>query len=98
MVEGHKGRLICGACLSRAYAQVCVREAGIVAPSHAACALCLMSKSGDYWQSESLVLEEAGEVRVDPLSPGALACRWCIDRSAQMLAKDAESGWKLPTE
>jgi hypothetical protein len=30
-------------------------------------------------------------------APGACACRWCVDRSAQMLAKDSEANWKLPT-
>jgi hypothetical protein len=121
MVEGHRGSLICGRCLSRACEQVLVGNAGVVVPEHVACAMCLLNKSGDYWQSPLRVeatespAEPAGqdmgnsmghilghimghikgEIAIHP-EPGSCICRWCIERSAAMLEKDAESGWTRP--
>lgn len=96
MVEGHRGSLICGRCLSRAYSQVMVRNQGVVVPEHVACTMCLMNKSGDYWQSPARVEATPVGVDVHP-EPGACICRWCIEKSAGMLAKDAESGWVKPS-
>jgi hypothetical protein len=96
MIEGHRGSLICGVCLGRAYAQLVVRNAGITVPEHVACSLCLMNKQGDYYQSpvRATATEHGADIEQ---APGACACRWCVDRSAQMLAKDSEANWKLPT-
>ena len=98
MVEGHKGTLICGRCLSLAFDATVVRNAGVVVPEHVACTLCLLNKSGDYWQSPLRVVVEGGESGgVDVLPEGgACICRWCIERSAGMLEKDPTSGWKRP--
>jgi len=97
MVEGHRGSLICGRCLSMACRQVLVDNAGVVVPEHVACTMCLLNKRGDYWQSGTVVTAkpEDGAVDVEP-GPGACICRWCIERSAGMLEKDPESGWKRP--
>ena len=102
MVEGHRGSLICGKCLASACKQVLVLNAGVVVPEHIACSLCLLNKRGDYWQSPvraSVVAPLAGEAKggvdIEP-EPGAVICRWCIERSAGMLEKDPESGWKRP--
>ena len=95
MMEGHKGSLICGVCLTNAYKQVVLANAGITVPEHIACTLCLLNKAGDYWQSATRVDLQDGEVLVEP-EPGNVVCRWCIERSATMLNKDAESGWKKP--
>ncbi len=96
MIEGHRGSLICGVCLGRAYSQLVVRNAGITVPEHIACTLCLMNKQGDYYQSpvRATATEHGADIEQ---APGACACRWCVDRSAQMLAKDSEANWKLPT-
>jgi hypothetical protein len=74
----------------------------VVVPEHIACSLCLLNKRGDYWQSPvraSVVAPLAGEAKggvdIEP-EPGAVICRWCIERSAGMLEKDPESGWKRP--
>ncbi len=96
MIEGHRGSLICGVCLSKAYTQVVLHNSGITVPEHIACALCLMNKRGDYWQSPvSAAVTPDGEVVIEA-TPGACACRWCVERSAKMLAADAEAGWKMP--
>jgi hypothetical protein len=95
MIEGHKGSLICGHCLTAAYTQVVLRNAGLTVPEHVACTLCLLNKSGDYWQSGTRVEVREEEVQIE-LEPGNAVCRWCIERSAGMLSKDGESGWKKP--
>ena len=98
MVEGHRGSLICGECLSRAYAQVIVRNSGVVVPEHVACTMCLLNKRGDYWQSPvraELAAAAPRGVEIQ-LEPGACICRWCIEKSAGMMEQDAASGWKKP--
>jgi hypothetical protein len=95
MMEGHKGSLICGRCLAVAWRAVAVENAGVVVPEHIACALCLLNKSGDYWQSPLRVAVVGDAVDTSP-EPGACACRWCIEKSAGMLEKDPSSGWKRP--
>ena len=98
MVEGHRGSLICGSCLTLACRQVLVRNSGLVVPEHVACTLCLMNKTGDYWQSPVLAQTlPTGDVDVLP-QPGACVCRWCIEKSAGMLEKDADAGWQRPRE
>lgn len=101
MVEGHRGSLICGRCLALAYARVVVRNSGVVVPEHVACAMCLLNKSGDYWQSpvrtQLVTASDAGPGGVDiHPEPGACICRWCLEKSAGMMEKDAQSGWKRP--
>ncbi|MFO0830415.1 MAG: hypothetical protein U0637_01100 [Phycisphaerales bacterium] len=95
MVEGHKGSLVCGKCLSLAYASVVVRNAGVVVPEHIACVMCLLNKSGDYWQSPLRVTMVGGAADIHP-EPGACICRWCIEKSGAMLEKDPDSGWRRP--
>lgn len=99
MVEGHKGSLICGRCLSLAYDTVVVRNVGVVVPEHIACTMCLLNKSGDYWQSplRVLIVGEGPDAAVDvSTEPGGCICRWCIEKSAGMLEKDPASGWRRP--
>ncbi len=83
MVEGHKGSLICGPCLTLAYRLVMVENTGIRVPDPVTCATCLQHKEEPHWQSTAV---EAAPV----------ICQWCIKRSATMLEKDKESGWKKP--
>lgn len=82
MVEGHRGSLICGKCLSVAYREVVLAGGGVGPESGVVCALCLQTNPTRYWQS--------------PLDERIVGCMECLKRSAKMLAKDPESGWKLP--
>jgi hypothetical protein len=80
MVEGHKGSIICGVCLREAYRRVVVLGESSGEEGYS-CALCLLTKPEPAWRSAAT---------------GATVCRWCINRSATMLAKDPESGWAKP--
>lgn len=80
MVEGHKGSLICGACLREAFRRVVVLGENSADEGYA-CALCLLTKPEAAWRSPAT---------------GSTACRWCINRSATMLAKDPDSRWTKP--
>ena len=83
MVEGHRGSLICGECLRAAFTVLVLESGGEAAPADQVCALCLSSPETNVWRRE----------------PGASpACRRCVNQSARILAKDAESGWALPTK
>jgi hypothetical protein len=95
MVEGHKGCLICARCLEAAYRRVVIENAGVTVPEHVACALCLLNKSGDYWQSSARVSVADGTVMIEP-EPGACACRWCVERSAGLLEKEPDARWRRP--
>lgn len=83
MVEGHRGSLICGRCLSLAYREVVLANAGVGPASGVGCALCLQTNEVLHWQS--------------PLDESVVACRECITRSARMLDKDTDYAWSLPT-
>lgn len=91
MVEGHKGSLICGPCLTIAFTQTVLGkqgEQGVRGPVHPAsapgpwCTMCLERRAELYWAS--------------PLHPGARCCTRCIRQSAGTLEKDEESGWTRP--
>ncbi|MBL9000274.1 MAG: hypothetical protein JNK25_03985 [Phycisphaerae bacterium] len=81
MVEGHRGSLICGECLRAAFTGVVLKSAGEEAGGGVVCVLCLSAPEGKVWRRE-------------PTGPAA--CRRCVNQSARVLAKDADSGWKLP--
>ncbi|MCB9845477.1 MAG: hypothetical protein H6811_05790 [Phycisphaeraceae bacterium] len=82
MVEGHRGSLICAPCLRLAYASVMLRGEGIGPRAGIGCVLCLRTVDGPHW--------------VGPHDESVVACRECIERSARVLEKDAESGWTRP--
>lgn len=80
MVEGHRGSLICGKCLTLAYdsawnTQSCPRLT-------ATCTLCLEEKEDVYWQS--------------PAYGDAFACKRCIKQSVVMLERDPDTRWERP--
>lgn len=80
MVEGHRGSLICGPCLSVAFVEAAgggVRSA----PPGAACTLCLEPREGPMWTSPTRE---------------AFACLRCVKQSAGVLAKDPDAGWRRP--
>lgn len=92
MVEGHKGSLFCGTCLSAAYREVLIQKGGqmgVRGPVHPIeapgpwCVMCLERREERYWTS--------------PLYEEARSCTRCIRQSATMLSRDPESGWQKPT-
>jgi len=83
MVEGHRGSLICGRCLTEAYKRVMVLGIGVNVPEAVTCTTCLQHKDEPHWQS-------------DLVDAAPVICQWCIKRSATMLSKDPDSGWTKP--
>lgn len=83
MVEGHRGSLICGRCLTVAYAAVHVLGAGEPAPEGETCLLCLSQKLGPHWRSEVV-------------DARPLVCADCLNQAARQLEKDRDSDWKRP--
>lgn len=85
MVEGHRGSLICGNCLSIAYMELVHLDTGITPPREQACALCLENgRDGLHW--------------VSPVDDSVIVCRRCIKQSAGVLHKDPDSPWKKPPD
>lgn len=84
MVEGHRGSLVCGPCLSVAYAAV-VHHAHNDRPEPGeTCVLCLAEKQDPHWRSP-----------VTPAHP--LLCAPCIEQAARKLEKDRDCEWSRPT-
>lgn len=81
MVEGHKGSLICGNCLTVAYTEV-VLHAMNAAPAGSVCTMCLEERSDDCW--------------VSPVHEEAVVCARCIKQAAGRLHKDEDWDWKKP--
>ncbi len=83
MVEGHHGSVICGSCLSVAFASVIVADANEAIPGYR-CTLCLEERQQSAWRS--------------PAYPEAFVCERCIRLAARQLARDDESGWSAPSQ
>ena len=82
MVEGHRGSLICAKCLTLAWTEVITNSTGVHLPPEITCTLCLEPRTDLCWHS--------------PARAEAYACRRCVNQSGRILAKDKESGWKIP--
>ena len=83
MVEGHRGAIICGRCLTVAYAEVVLHGVGDARGPDEPCCLCLEpGRDEPHWRS--------------PAREVALACRRCLKQAAGVLVKDQESGWTRP--
>ncbi len=83
MVEGHRGSIICGRCLSVAYAELVHLMSGRPAQPGDTCVLCLEEQRADpHWES--------------PGYPGVLACKRCVKQSAGVLHKDRDIAWSKP--
>lgn len=82
MVEGHQGSLICGHCLTAAYASVVRLDQAAALPPGAKCTLCLEERPDKHWTS--------------PLHPECAVCARCIRQAAGTLSKDKESAWSRP--
>ncbi len=83
MVEGHKGSLICGPCLSVAFAEVVINGGGTGPRDGVGCALCLQTNQIEHWLS--------------PLDDSIVACRECIERGARTMEKDPDTDWTPPS-
>lgn len=84
MVEGHRGALVCGACLTLAFDALWNRGQGEGVAESVVCTMCL-SHNGD-------------PVYRSPAFPDALICKRCAKQAAVMLERDPESGWSRPTK
>lgn len=83
MVEGHRGSLVCGRCLSVAYAELVHLGSGRPCQPGEQCVLCLEPDRADtHWES--------------PARPGVLACKRCVKQSAGVLHKDKDIPWAKP--
>ncbi|GAB4545751.1 MAG: hypothetical protein Tsb0013_03860 [Phycisphaerales bacterium] len=80
MVEGHRGSLICGNCLTVAYTEV-VLHACDSAPAGATCTMCLEERDDPMW---------ASPVRE------AYSCRRCLRQGGTRLHKDPDWDWTKP--
>lgn len=81
MVEGHQGSLICGSCLTVAYAEV-VRAKQGTAPDGYRCTMCLEERDDPGWRS--------------PAREAACACARCLRQAGAQLEKDPDWEWTRP--
>lgn len=80
MIEGHQGHVICGRCVTVAYAAVGRAEEDA---QGAQCYMCLENRENDPgW--------------VSPLRDEAVICRRCVRMAATALEHDDEVQWKRP--
>jgi hypothetical protein len=97
MVEGHKGSLICSACLTLAYDELWNRPAG--ASATRACALCLEKRNENCWTPKPWPPTGKDTVQglaIDATTP-PIACKRCVKQSVVMLERDPDYGWRRPT-
>lgn len=80
MVEGHKGSLVCGSCLTLAFDEVWNRAGGEQVPF--TCRMCLEHRDDPFW--------------VSPAFPDAGICKRCIKQAVVMLERDSDAGWERP--
>lgn len=82
MVEGHRGSLICGKCLTLAFDALWNRGQGVPRPEAETCVMCLSPNDDPVW--------------VSPVRDEARICKRCAKQSAVMLERDQDCGWKRP--
>ncbi len=81
MVEGHHGSVICGSCLTVAYAEVVVADLDQRIPSYR-CTMCLEEREQSAWRS--------------PAHEEAFICERCIRLAARQLERDPDLPWSAP--
>lgn len=85
MVEGHRGSIICGRCLSVAYAELVHLGSDRPCQSGEKCVLCLEEGRPDaHWESPGIA--------------GVLACKRCVKQSAGVMHKDKDTPWSKPAD
>lgn len=96
MVEGHKGSLICSACLTISFDVLWNRLAG--ATPDRVCALCLEKRDEKCWTPKLWPPPSDGTVQglaIDAAN-SPVACKRCVKQSVVMLERDPDYGWKRP--
>jgi hypothetical protein len=83
MVEGHRGSLICGPCLTVAYTALKLARDNSPPQPGETCVMCLAPKDSPHWRSPAT-----------PVHP--LICEPCADQAARQLEKDKDSDWSRP--
>ena len=90
-VEGHRGSVICGNCLTVAYHELVVASAGETGDFM--CVLCRES------EEDRAAEKRPGEPGWrSPLDESVATCRRCVKRAAGVLHKDPDSPWRKPSE
>lgn len=89
-IEGHRGAVICGDCLTRAFIEVDGDGPQVVRGDY----MCRLSRESD---EDRAALRRAGEVGWrSPVDPEAIVCRKVIRMAAATLAKDPDHDWSKP--
>jgi hypothetical protein len=81
-VEGHRGSIVCGSCLSKAYTELILNNTE--QRSEATCRMCLENSEEPVW--------------LGLVEPIALICKRCTKQSAVVLTKSKHWDWSKPTE
>jgi ribosomal protein L37AE/L43A len=90
MVEGHQGRVICGACLAVAYAALVIAPED-QASTDFACTMCRETP-------EDRIAEGRGDIPgwPSPLHQDVWICRRCVKQAAGALHRDPDTSWRKP--
>lgn len=89
LVEGHRGAVICGPCLTAAYRAAALNQRVTGDAIDAVmCLLCRETREGTLWRVPN--------GNPHPTEPLAAVCTRCVKQSAAVLAKDKDSGWTKP--
>ncbi|MDP7008506.1 MAG: hypothetical protein QGI78_02940 [Phycisphaerales bacterium] len=81
-VEGHRGSVVCGDCLSKAYRRVVL--VGNTELQNTTCTMCIERRDQSLWKGS--------------FGEGANICLRCIKQSATVLEKSEHWDWERPTK
>ena len=88
-IEGHRGRTICGNCLSLGYAET-VNGRAATAPAGYTCLMCRED------EEDRAELDRAGERGWQSPMHDAAICLRCLKRAAGALHNDPDHAWRKP--
>jgi hypothetical protein len=104
-VEGHRGAVICGSCLAKAYERLVLAE-DATAGTAFRCRMCredaedraALKRAGEPgWRSDTIVEgADLNEAYGDDGASGGAICRRCVKLAAGVLHKDPEFDWRKP--
>ena len=81
-VEGHRGSIVCGPCLTRAYTVLVLQNQNVSTSD--TCRMCLEDKETQFWRGD--------------VEPNATICTRCVKQSAGVLTKSKHWDWVKPTD